>query len=93
MPREAPALCEAGTQWRAYELGMGKNRPCRISPNPRMTKALAPRTPRGTTALVIPTLLSLARLRLPLHGALSVTRTTDCHILKLTKLCDGNARR
>jgi hypothetical protein len=73
MPREAPALCEAGTQWRAYELGMGKKRPCRISPDPRMTRALAPRTPRGTTAQVIPTLLSLARLRLPLHDALSVT--------------------
>ena len=60
MPREAPALCEAGTQWpdrlpsfagsRAYELGMGKKRPCRISPDPRMTKALAARTPRTTTA-------------------------------------------
>ncbi|GAA3621577.1 hypothetical protein GCM10022296_26760 [Secundilactobacillus similis DSM 23365 = JCM 2765] len=26
MPREAPALCEAGTQWRAYELGMAEDR-------------------------------------------------------------------
>ncbi|GAA3615100.1 hypothetical protein GCM10022296_18790 [Secundilactobacillus similis DSM 23365 = JCM 2765] len=54
--------------------------PCRISPDPRMTKALAPRTPRGTIAQVIPTLLSLARLRLPLHSALSVTEllTVTC---------------
>jgi hypothetical protein len=48
--------------------------PCRISPDPRMTKAIAPRTPPGTITQVIPTLLSLARLRLPLHGALSVTK-------------------
>ncbi|GAA3600665.1 hypothetical protein GCM10022296_00070 [Secundilactobacillus similis DSM 23365 = JCM 2765] len=66
-----------GTQWPAYELGMGKNRPCRISPDWRITKALAPRTPRGTTAQVIPTLLSPARLRLPLHGALLATRIAD----------------
>ncbi len=55
--------------------------PCRISPDPRMTKALAPRTPRGTTAQVIPTLLSLARLRLPLHGALSVIKLLNVTFL------------
>ncbi len=70
-----------------------KSLPCRISPDPRMTKALAPRTPRGTTAQVIPTLLSPARLRLPLHGALSATTIADCHLLKLTKLRDDIVRR
>ncbi len=37
MPRETPALCGAGTQWLAPELGMGKTRPCRISSVSRMT--------------------------------------------------------
>jgi hypothetical protein len=75
-----------------HELGMGKNRPCRISPDPRMTKALAPRTPRGTTAQVIPTLLSLARLRLPLLWCAVGNKTADCHNLKLTELRDDNCR-
>ncbi len=55
-----------------------------------MTKALATRTPRGTIAKVIPTLLSLARLRLSLHGALLATKTADCHIMKLPKLCNSD---